>query len=648
LNTRLNLFLAILVCLLASTKSGLGQQQGDSSFAALVASAQQAQASHDYAAAADAYKQALRLRPNMAELWANLGLMEREAGDTPQAISSFEHASRLNPSLYVPNLFLGVDYARSGKAKEAIVYLLRAEKENNTDPEPRLALGRAYTSLGNYSLAADAYSQAVTINPKQSSTWFALGIARLDQVEADSRKLAAQDKDSSYAKGLFAESLDKQSRYAEAARIYQGAVDIKPQPPCLRAALGWSLLRQQRLSEAAAALKADTGPQCALSALGKARMAIDGGDEAEALRLLNDLWTTDHGFVKANIGSLFEGVSVDRALGLNSVLIQRRSTLPDELVDLLSASVKASPAEALIGAPADSQRDLSSATPGIAGSGTAEFYYESGQYQRCSDKLKSSAAATQATLLLQATCSYLTGDYEHSSQASAALARSSTHSSAALYWSIKANEKLAFQALARFEELEPDSARSHILLGDILRQRVEYTEALAEYKKAHEIDPADQAAMLGMASAYLGNNDLNKTIETARAALIQSPSDPELSIIMAEGLVAQHEYAEAEPYLMKGLNAKPQMLPHVHALFGNVYAEEGKTTEAIAQLKLGLASDEDGSVHYQLARLYRQTGDNQSASQALEQMKLIQKKEHQRELFNPEESRSQPADNGPH
>jgi tetratricopeptide (TPR) repeat protein len=640
--------LAILLCLLALPEQGLGQQQGDSGFAALVAAAQQAQASHDYAAAADAYKQALRLRPNMAELWANLGLMEREAGDTPRAISSLEHANRLNPSLYVPNLFLGVDYARSGKAKEAIAYLLKAEKENNTDPEPRLALGRAYASLRDYSLAAAAYSQAILINPKQSSAWFALGIARLNQMEADSRKLTAQDQDSSYAKELFAESLDKQSRYPEAARIYQGIVDIKPQPPCVRAALGWSLLRQQRLQEAAAAFTSDPSPQCALSALGEARMAIDNGDSAEALKLLNRMWTTDHGFIEANIGTLFEGLSADRVSSLNSVLIQQRSTLPTELFDLLSASNSASPVDILISIPADEAKVSLSATTSIAGSGTAESYYESGQYQRCSDRLKSSTTATQTTLLLQATCSYLTGDYERSSQASTTLVRSLTHSSAALYWSIKANEKLAFKALARFEELEPNSARSHILLGDILRQRVQYTEALAEYKKAHEIDPADQAAMLGIASAYLGNNDLSKTIETARAALIQNPSDPELNTIMAEGLIAQHNYAEAEPYLTKGLNAKSQMLPHVHALFGMVYAEEGRAAEAITQLKLGLSSDDDGSVHYQLARLYRQTGDVQSASQALEQMKLIQRREHQRELFNPEETLSQPADNGPH
>ena len=640
--------LVILFCLLAAPETGFGQQEADSSFAALVTTAQEAQAAHNYAAAADAYKQALRLRPNMAELWANLGLMEQEAGDMSQSISAFEHASRLNPSLYVPNLFLGLDYAHAGKTKEAIVYLLKAEKENNTDPEPRMALGKAYTTLGDYSHAADVYTETIHINPRQSSAWFALGIARLNQVEAESRKLAEQDQDSAYAKALFAESLDKQSRFAEAVRAYKSAIDSQPQPPCLHAELGWSLIKEQNLTEASAAIMADATPQCALSALGRARLAIDRGENDEALRILSKLWETDQGFVKANILTLAEGISSDHLEGFDKALEQHRPSFSAELYDLLRNAITGPPAAAEL-STADRTKTSAASAPDVTLQGTAESYYQSGQYRRCSDRLSSGSALAQPnTLLLQATCSYLTGDYERAAQATAAIARGSTHSSAGLYWSIRTNEKLAFRTLARYEELEPDAARSHILLGDILRQRLEYAGALNEYKKAHEIDPTDQAAMLGMSSAYLDNNDLDKAIETARAALLLSPDDPEINVVMAEGLIAHHDYPEAERYLNKGLNAKPQMLPHVHALLGTVYAETGRTQNAIAQLKMAAASDEDGSVHYRLLQIYRQIGDNRSASAALEELKLIKKREHQRQLFNPEDSESLPADNKPH
>ena len=45
---------------------------------------------------------------------------------------------------------------------------------------------------------------------------------------------------------------------------------------------------------------------------------------------------------------------------------------------------------------------------------------------------------------------------------------------------------------------------------------------------------------------------------------------------------------------------------------------------------MGESSDEDGSIHYLLARLYRQIGDTKSASAALEQVKTIKQQRHDR------------------
>ncbi len=643
-----------LLLLLLLANPGFGQQQPASTLDSLLETAQKAQAANDYATAANAYKQAVRLQPNMAELWANLGLMEQELGDTPQAVSSFQHANRLNPSLYVPNLFLGIDYVSEGKAKEAIPFLSKAEKAYARDAQPRLALGRAYTALGKYHLAAQAYKQVIDLNPKLSSTWFSLGIAYLDQMETDSRKLSSKDQNSPYAKTLFAESLDKQSRYSEAAKIYMSVLDVKPQPPCLHSELGWTLLRQQRRPEAIAAFKADreTNSSCALAILGQARLAIDSNDGEEALKLISQLWARDRGFVTTQISTLVEGVAADHATNLYKTLSEQHEVTPVALYELLTGALSGTTTEMAGNAVAHDSKTSPAMTSGILPPGTAEAYYKEGEYRRCSDRLSSTRPATRSTeqldkLALLATCSYFTGDFERSSETSATLASLAPNSAAGLYWSIKSNEKLALQALAHYEELEPDSARSHILLGDIWRQRNAYTEALDEYRKAQQIDPSDRAAMLGISSAYLGNNDIEKAIETARAALLKDADDPELNLIMAEALVAHHDYAEAEPYLNKSLKAKPQMLPHVHALLGRVYAEAGRNTDAIAQLKLGTESDSDGSVHYQLARLYREIGDGKSAAAALEQMKTIQKRELEREQTNFEEVPSTLPDKGP-
>jgi tetratricopeptide (TPR) repeat protein len=255
---------------------------------------------------------------------------------------------------------------------------------------------------------------------------------------------------------------------------------------------------------------------------------------------------------------------------------------------------------------------------------SAEEDYASGQFAACVRTLQAGPAPEiPAKLRLLAACAFLTGENRTAAGAAAALRSREPHSVEALYWSIRANEKLAFESLARFQQLEPDSVRSHVLLGDVYEQLERYDSAQAEYQKALAVAPSNEAAMLGLANAWLNNYNPQGAMKVAGEALVSNPDDPELNLVMAQGLMNQHEYAEAAPYLQKSLKAKPQMLPRIHALIGKVDAETGKTQEAIEELRLGASSDEDGSVEYLLSRLYISQGDKKDAMAALARMETI-------------------------
>jgi tetratricopeptide (TPR) repeat protein len=387
-------------------------------------------------------------------------------------------------------------------------------------------------------------------------------------------------------------------------------------------------LKQHDLAEANSEFEAElqTDQGCSLAVLGKVRLSLDAGSNAEAIVALKEFWGHDQGFVQAAAPLLAEGISEDRRSGFLEYLAQQNGSgaIPDDLYKSLSGAFKGV-------VPTYSKNSPTSKTSGNSSSKKAEELYASGYYGQCTDRLKRNLVSESANeLSLLANCSYWTGDYDLTSKASARLLAKQPHSVDALYWSIKANEKLAFQSLEQFQQLEPDSATNHVLFGDILRQRRQYSEAEAEYQKALQISPDDHAALLGLASAYNGDGYNAKTIETVRAALLQSPDDPELNLLMAEALVASYKFSDAEPFLKKSLGVKQQMLPHVHALLGDVYAKTGRPQQGIDQLKMGLKSDDDGQVHYLLAHLYLERGDTKDAALAFEQMKVIRQQSRER------------------
>jgi tetratricopeptide (TPR) repeat protein len=626
----------LLLFLLAIPARGFGQQEQTEEFAALLAVAQQAQARNDYAAAADVYKKAVKLRSDIPELWANLGLMQNAIGSYPDAIESFRRATLLKPTLYVPNLFLGIDYTHIHRGQEAIPFLVRAEAINPRDPQAPLSLGRAYLSVGNFAAAGSAFRRAVALDGKNSSAWFAFGVAALDEVEADGRKLSAEGANSAWAKALYAESLQEQSRFKEAVSQEQAVLAAAPRFPCAHAQLGFLYVAQQQNAAAPREFSGES-QGCALAALGRVRLRMDAGDNVGALAMLRTLWEHDPGFVRSHATLLTDSLVSERSAAFSAFLDQQngaRAVDPD-LYESLSAALQGAPQP--VDGFALSADAKSAEIHGNAQAAEADDREE--RYGRCAAELAGGIARrSDRDLLLLATCAFMTGDYSLSATASDLLATRSPHDMAALYWSVKANEKLAFVAFGHFEQLKPDSERTHLLLGDMYRQRQRFEQAESEYKTASTFAPQDPAPLFGLASAYSQDSKTDQALSTAKTALGMSPNDPDLNLLVGEILVSRHEWTEAEAFLNKSLDAKPQTLPHVHILLGEVYEGTGRTQDAISQLKMGLAGDDDGSAYYRLARIYSRMGNKAAADAAIEHVKAIQESRRQRAVVAVQDS----------
>jgi tetratricopeptide (TPR) repeat protein len=222
-------------------------------------------------------------------------------------------------------------------------------------------------------------------------------------------------------------------------------------------------------------------------------------------------------------------------------------------------------------------------------------------------------------LKLLASCSFFSGDSRTTTNAAESLKANSETVVQGLYWESKADQTLAIAALARAGEIAPNSPQMRILIGDVYRQKRRWSEAEAEYRKAVALDPKSRSARLSLAIALFTELKDDEAFELDRSLLEEAADDSEANLLAGEILVQEHEFDKAEPYLRKCGKLNEDLQPGLHILLGRVYSETDRIPEAIAEYKLGLSTDHDGSIHFQLARLYQKVGDSAAA---LEQIRI--------------------------
>jgi len=561
--------------------------QQPTQFDSLLAAAQQAQARGDFEAAADSYRKAVALHPEIAELQTNLGLMCYQTAKDQRALAAFLQAIRLKPGLFVPNLFLGLEYLKLKKFDEAIPYLSRAALIRPTDPQAQSALGQAYTGKGKTRLAIAAYLRGAQANSGNADSWFHLGVAYLEQVESNARVLLARHKDSGYLHALVADTFAEQRSLIRAAEAYETSLASPAYPAGTHAAYGFVLLNQRNFPSAERELKAElaTSPGSPMARLGLARLHLEQGQASTGAKEVEDIWKADAAFLRANISVFNRGLALAKVSELQRALQESKAAgeTPEEVAVLFES---------------EATKENNTAS---------------------SDPLETRVQQIPLKdLLLLASYAYSTAQYGTSFGAAQKLAQNLATEAEGLYWETRSAQKLATLVLARASTIDSNSSTLHVLLGDIYRQRKYYPDAEQEYRKALVIQPGNAGALLGLSLTLLADSEIDEALHLAKAALEKSPDDPDLNAVMGEILSAQHDFSGAEPYLKKALKTKPELVPHVHALLGRLYAEANRTQDAISEMKMGLPDDKDGRLHYQLARLYLKVGDQNSAKKAFE------------------------------
>ena len=183
------------------------------------------------------------------------------------------------------------------------------------------------------------------------------------------------------------------------------------------------------------------------------------------------------------------------------------------------------------------------------------------------------------------------------------------------YWLSRAYNELALQAFARLGQLPP-SVEQHELKAHIFSGQKRYADAAQEWREALKLAPHDTRTQKQLAITLKFGQDYSGALPLLQGLLRAQPASAELNYLTGETLLDLQRAQEAIPLLLRAVNRDPKLIA-AHKALARGYLAAGRARAAIPHLKVALAVDEDGSLHYQLARAYQATGQPGLAKEML-------------------------------
>jgi tetratricopeptide (TPR) repeat protein len=186
-----------------------------------------------------------------------------------------------------------------------------------------------------------------------------------------------------------------------------------------------------------------------------------------------------------------------------------------------------------------------------------------------------------------------------------------------LYSSAKLHMRAFNDATFAMFQRVPASYRVHELSAEIFEVENRYSDAVAEYRKAIELNPNAPDLHFKLGRAILLQSHSPEALQQAstefRSELKLSPEDSATEFQLGQIAQAQGNTAEAKSHFQRAVSLSPGFVQALIAL-GNIYSREKQYTEAIALLthatQLQPANE---TAHYALLTTYRNSGQMDKA-----------------------------------
>lgn len=436
-------------------------------------------------------------------------------------------------------------------------------------------------------------------------------------------------------------------RFDEAAALYAEIVEALPEEPLIRFNLGMALCMAGRPGEALPQLERALEQQPKLVPahlfLGMAHVELGHPDRAreplerflaaqpdhlEARRMLADalLSLEDFGAAAQHFRELSrrapEDPGVWYGLGLSyegvaqQVFEELQVSAPEShqmlllVADLMAASGRDARALQLY-------REALAMRPGIAHAHDAV----AGIYERTGHPDWAAAEREKLKALPPPECPGFECGFRqgrHDAVFDVALSDESTEGR---YWLSRAADAGAREAFAQVTRLPP-SPEASLLAARVLRSRKDFQAAIDELKKAAETWPEDLQVKRALVDLLFLAEDAAAARPIVEELVAHEPESAELALMLGETWARGLEPEKAIPHLETAVERDPTLL-QAQAALGRAYLEAGRAERAVAPLEAALETDTDGSLHFDLARAYRASGQAERAREALRKFREL-------------------------
>jgi len=137
-------------------------------------------ANRQYKKAISEYKKAIKIDPNDADTYHNLGLAYERLRKYRKAIESYEKALEVSPGDAITFYNIGVAYGNLGKKREAIKYYEKSLQLNPNHIGTYNNLGVIYGEFGEYEEAIACYEKILEIDPNDTDAYNNIGWVKSD------------------------------------------------------------------------------------------------------------------------------------------------------------------------------------------------------------------------------------------------------------------------------------------------------------------------------------------------------------------------------------------------------------------------------------------------------------------------------------